>query len=64
MKTISIALCTYNGEKYLTEQLQSLFDQTLRPNEIVISDDGSKDGTLDIVVQFQNEKRSEERRVG
>lgn len=56
MKTISIALCTYNGEKYLTEQLQSLFDQTLRPNEIVISDDGSKDGTLDIVVQFQNEK--------
>ena len=54
MKTISIALCTYNGEKYLTEQLQSLFDQTLKPNEIVISDDGSKDRTLEIVAQFQN----------
>ncbi len=54
MKTISIALCTYNGEKYLTEQLQSLFDQTLKPNEIVISDDGSKDGTLKIISQFQN----------
>lgn len=54
MKTISIALCTYNGEKYLTEQLQSLFDQTLKPNEIVISDDGSKDGTLEIVAQFQS----------
>lgn len=53
MKTISIALCTYNGEKYLTEQLQSLFDQTLKPNEIVISDDGSKDGTLEIIAQFQ-----------
>ena len=53
MKTISIALCTYNGEKYLTEQLQSLFDQTLKPNEIVISDDGSKDGTLDIIKKFQ-----------
>jgi len=51
---ISIALCTYNGEKYLTEQLQSLFDQTLKPDEIVISDDGSSDQTLRIVEDFSN----------
>ena len=54
MKTISIALCTYNGEQYLAEQLQSLFDQTQKPDEIVISDDGSTDGTLNIIKQFQD----------
>lgn len=51
---ISIALCTYNGEKFIREQLQSLFDQTLKPNEIVVSDDGSKDNTLKIVQEFSN----------
>lgn len=51
---ISIALCTYNGEKYVTEQLQSLFDQTLKPDEIVVSDDGSSDQTLNIVRDFSN----------
>lgn len=49
---ISIAMCTYNGEKYIAEQLQSLFDQTLKPDEIVISDDGSKDKTLEIIRNF------------
>ena len=53
MQRISIALCTYNGEKYLAEQLQSLFDQTLKPNEIVMSDDGSKDNTLSIINTFK-----------
>lgn len=51
---ISIALCTYNGEKYLTEQLQSLFDQTIRPDEIVVSDDVSSDRTLEIVRKFSD----------
>ncbi len=53
MQKISIALCTYNGEKYLTEQLQSLFDQTIKPDEIVVSDDGSVDGTLSIIDSFR-----------
>mgnify|MGYP004702204197 CR=1 FL=1 len=53
MIKISIALCTYNGEKYLAEQLQSLFDQSLSPDEIVVSDDGSKDSTLVIVETFK-----------
>ena len=57
MNKISIALCTYNGEKYLAEQLQSLFDQSLSPDEIVISDDGSKDGTLAIVETFKLKNR-------
>ena len=38
-------MATYNGEKYIKEQLDSFFDQTLRPNEIVICDDNSEDNT-------------------
>lgn len=46
---ISVAMATYNGEKYIEEQLLSICRQTRRVDEIVISDDGSKDKTLDIV---------------
>lgn len=51
--TISVAMCTYNGERYLVEQLNSLLTQTCLPNELVICDDGSTDGTLDILENFQ-----------
>ncbi len=47
--TISIALCTYNGSKYIKTQLESLINQTLKPSEIVICDDNSSDNTLDII---------------
>lgn len=47
--TISIALCTYNGEKYIEEQIQSLLNQTHKPDEIIISDDCSKDKTIELV---------------
>ena len=49
---ISIALATYNGEKYLAEQLDSLLLQSLLPSECVICDDGSTDGTLEILRNF------------
>jgi glycosyl transferase family 2 len=49
---ISIALATYNGERWLREQLDSLARQTLLPCELVVSDDQSTDGTLDVVQQF------------
>lgn len=45
---ISVAMCTYNGEKYIREQLESIIHQTRKVNEIIISDDGSKDRTLQI----------------
>lgn len=51
-KTISIALCTCNGQKYLSDQLQSIVDQTLKPDEIVICDDASEDKTLEIIDIF------------
>lgn len=47
--TLSVALCTYNGATYLREQWNSLLAQEWLPNELIVSDDGSTDGTLDLV---------------
>ncbi len=51
-KSISIAMATYNGSKYITEQLDSLANQELLPAEIVITDDSSTDTTLEKVAEF------------
>ena len=50
---VSVVVCTYNGEKFLREQLQSILEQTRPPDEIIISDDGSSDSTLDIVDEIR-----------
>lgn len=52
---ISIALATYNGEAFLADQLKSFVSQSRPPDEIVVSDDGSKDGTLKILEKFCSE---------
>jgi glycosyltransferase involved in cell wall biosynthesis len=49
---ISVAMCTYNGEKFLGEQLESIATQTLLPSELVVCDDCSADSTPDIVAAF------------
>ncbi|WP_313457042.1 glycosyltransferase family 2 protein [Stenotrophomonas sp.] len=49
---ISIAVCTYNGERFLQQQLDSLLAQTLRPDEIIVRDDVSSDATAAIVAAF------------
>jgi glycosyltransferase involved in cell wall biosynthesis len=49
---ISIAMTTYNGERFLEEQLRSLTEQTTLPNELVVCDDGSTDRTPEILAQF------------
>jgi glycosyltransferase involved in cell wall biosynthesis len=49
---ISIAMCTYNGEQYLREQLDSIAKQTRLPDELVVSDDGSIDKTLKLIEEF------------
>ncbi|MGP8260227.1 MAG: glycosyltransferase [Acidobacteriaceae bacterium] len=51
-KKISVAMCTYNGEKYLQEQLQSIASQTRLPDELVICDDLSTDTTPKIICNF------------
>jgi glycosyltransferase involved in cell wall biosynthesis len=52
MSKISIAICTYNGEKYLREQLDSFAAQTRLPDEVVICDDCSQDATRRILKDF------------
>lgn len=49
---ISIALATYNGDKYISEQLESFSNQDTLPDELVIFDDTSKDNTVNILQQF------------
>ena len=49
---ISIAMATYNGEKYLQEQLDSFLCQTRLPDELIVSDDCSIDRTVQIVKEF------------
>ena len=46
---ISIALCTYNGAKHLRAQLESILCQTRLPDEIVVCDDASTDGTVELL---------------
>ena len=49
---ISIALCTYNGALYLDEQLRSFAGQHRLPDELILCDDGSSDGTVAMAEEF------------
>lgn len=55
MKT-SVIIATYNGEKYIKELLESICKQTILPDEILIFDDKSSDGTVAIIKEFMNSK--------
>jgi glycosyltransferase involved in cell wall biosynthesis len=52
MATITTVIPIYNGEKYITETLESLARQTRRPDRVIAVDDGSKDRTEEIVRNF------------
>ena len=55
---ISIAMATYNGDKYIKEQIDSILNQTIQDFEIVICDDCSTDGTVRILHEYaKNDKR-------
>jgi ribosomal protein L7Ae-like RNA K-turn-binding protein len=49
---VSIALCTFNGARFLADQLDSLAAQTRQPDEIVIADDASSDDTFAMLERF------------
>ncbi|URC13102.1 glycosyltransferase [Flavobacterium sp. B183] len=53
---ISVCLATYNGEKFIKKQIESILHQLCSDDEIIISDDGSVDNTIRIVNGF-NDKR-------
>lgn len=56
MKKISVCMAVYNGEKYIREQLESILPQLKDTDEIIVSDDGSKDQTLEIIRSFHDER--------
>src|SRR3954471_19806627 len=58
LKLISIVLATYNGEKYLAKQLESLFRQTYENIEIIAVDDCSNDKTLEILNEHAKRHRN------
>lgn len=52
MTRVSIALCTFNGERFLGDQLDSFLVQSRLPNELLVCDDGSSDRTLEVLKDF------------
>lgn len=52
---VSVALCTYNGDQYIEQQLESILNQTAELYEIVISDDCSTDSTIDKLREYEQE---------
>jgi len=50
--TTAVAIALYNGEKFLQKQLDSIRLQTRQPNQVVLCDDGSKDGTVQLVADY------------
>ena len=51
-RTISIAMCTYNGDRFLREQSESILNQTRLPDHLIVCDDGSTDTTRSLLEQF------------
>jgi len=52
MKTIGVVVTTFNGERFIKEQIESILNQTLQPNTIVVVDDNSKDNTPKIMEEL------------
>ena len=51
--SLCVAMCTYNGARYLQEQLASIVEQTRPPERMIVVDDGSKDGTCELLEVFR-----------
>lgn len=51
---ISVCMATYNGERYLSEQLESILSQLRLEDELIVVDDASQDSTYDILVGFRD----------
>ena len=49
-------MTSYNGEKHIHEQLSSILDQLSLDDEVIISDDGSKDDTIKIIESFRDDR--------
>ena len=50
---LSVALCTYNGSKFIEQQINSILNQTIKVDEIIVCDDTSSDATVSILKKLQ-----------
>ncbi|WP_420603490.1 glycosyltransferase [Flagellimonas sp.] len=55
-KRISVCMATFNGEKYIEEQLQSILPQLKSSDEVIVSDDGSTDSTIEIIKSLNDSR--------
>jgi glycosyltransferase involved in cell wall biosynthesis len=53
---VSVLMTVYNGEKYLSEAIDSILNQTFEDFEFIIIDDGSTDGSADIIQSYRDER--------
>ena len=53
--SVDIAMATYNGEEFIECQIRSIINQTFTDWRLLISDDGSKDNTIQIIKKLMNE---------
>ncbi|VBB46856.1 conserved hypothetical protein [uncultured Paludibacter sp.] len=53
---ISVCLASFNGEKYIKEQIDSILIQLGEDDELIVSDDGSTDKTLEIIREFDDQR--------
>lgn len=56
-KSVAILVSTYNGEKYIKEQLDSILNQTYKEITIYVRDDGSRDNTINILKEYEQENK-------
>lgn len=56
MKKVQVLISTYNGEKYIASQIESILNQTYKNISILIRDDGSADNTVKILEEFQERR--------
>ena len=53
---ISVAMTSYNGEKYIKHQMESVLANLQEDDEVIVSDDGSSDKTLEIIQSFNDSR--------
>lgn len=53
---VSVCMATYNGQKYIREQIDSILCQLSDQDEVIVSDDGSKDKTIDIIKSYNDDR--------